>query len=52
MVIKGETLGYITDFFGNKLEDLQAQNDGIILYMIGTPPINKDETIFSIGLLH
>ncbi|ARV08786.1 hypothetical protein BTO05_03710 [Winogradskyella sp. PC-19] len=51
MVNKGETLGYITDFFGNKLEDVQAQNDGIILYMIGTPPINKDETIFSIGLL-
>ncbi|AYN66378.1 succinylglutamate desuccinylase [Euzebyella marina] len=46
-----EVLGYITDFFGNKLEDIVAPESGILLYKIGTPPINKGETLFSIGII-
>ncbi len=51
LVKKDEFIGYITDFFGNKLEDVTASESGIILYMIGTPPINKNDTVMNIGLL-
>ncbi|WP_299255534.1 succinylglutamate desuccinylase/aspartoacylase family protein [uncultured Aquimarina sp.] len=47
---KGELLGYITDFFGNKLENVKASQSGMILYMIGTPPINEGETIMNVGV--
>ncbi len=48
---KGESLGYITDFFGNTLENIKAPQSGMILYMIGTPPINENDTIMNIGAL-
>ncbi len=48
-VQKGMKIGHITDFFNNKLEDAYAEADGIILYMLGTPPVNKGETLVSIG---
>lgn len=48
---KGMKLGYVTDFFGRKLTEIEAESSGVILYMLGTPPINKGETIVSIGLL-
>ncbi len=47
---KGELVGYITDFFGNTLENIKASQNGMILYMIGTPPINKGETIMNVGM--
>ena len=49
-VMEGEALGFITDFFGNKLEDIKASDSGVILYMTGTPPINTGETLISIGI--
>ncbi|WP_228394338.1 succinylglutamate desuccinylase/aspartoacylase family protein [Chryseobacterium glaciei] len=48
-VTKNQILGYITDGFGNKKQDVISKTDGIILYKIGTPPVNKDETLFCIG---
>ncbi|MEL6191346.1 MAG: succinylglutamate desuccinylase/aspartoacylase family protein [Bacteroidota bacterium] len=48
-IAKGMKLGYITDFFGNTLEEVFAENSGVILYMIGTPPINEGETLVAIG---
>ncbi len=48
-VQKNQILGYITDEFGNKKQDVISQTDGIILYKIGTPPVNKGETLFCIG---
>ncbi|MBQ4822864.1 hypothetical protein [Aquimarina sp. MMG016] len=47
---KGEPVGYSTDFFGNTLENIKASQSGMILYMIGTPPINKGETIMNVGI--
>lgn len=46
---KGQNLGYITDVFGNILEEILAPCDGIVLYKIGTPPVNVGETMFCIG---
>lgn len=48
---KGETVGYVTDFFGKTLESFIAPQSGMILYMIGTPPINKDETVMNVGII-
>lgn len=50
-VAKGMKVGYINDFFGNHLEDIFAITDGIIMYMIGTPPVQEGETLISIGVL-
>ena len=46
---KGEKLGYITDDFGNIIHEISAPADGIILYKISTPPVNKGETMFCIA---
>lgn len=46
---QGEYIGHITDIFGNILEEIFSPCSGIILYKIGTPPVNKNETLFCIG---
>ncbi len=48
-VSEGMKVGYITDFFGENPIDVVANASGIILYMIGTPPISKGETVVRIG---
>jgi uncharacterized protein len=48
-VAEGMKVGYITDFFGENPVDVVANASGIILYMIGTPPISKGETVVRIG---
>jgi len=48
-VQKGELVGYLTDFFGNRIQDVKAPYDGIVLYVIGTPPMSKGEPMASIG---
>lgn len=46
---KNQQLGYITDEFGNTLYQVTAPVGGIVLYKVGTPPVNKGETLFCIG---
>lgn len=48
-VQQGMKLGYITDFFGQVIEEVYAESSGIILYILGTPPVNKGETLVAIG---
>ena len=48
---KGDELGYITDLSGKKTAVLTSPESGIIMYMTGTPPVNKGETVFCIGIL-
>lgn len=48
-VRKGTLLGYVTDFFGNRVFDLRAPFDSTVLYIIGTPPINRDEPLAMLG---
>lgn len=50
-VLKGMKLGYFTDFFGRPLQDIYADRDGLLLLIIGTPPIKADETVAVIGLV-
>ncbi|MEM7049114.1 MAG: M14 family metallopeptidase [Acidobacteriota bacterium] len=44
-VSKGARLGVLTDFFGNQLFEARAPESGMLLIMLGTPPVNAGETI-------
>lgn len=48
-VLKGMEIGTITDYFGNHLETIHAESDGVILLILGTPPVNKGETLVVIA---
>lgn len=48
-VVKNQSLGHITDLLGNKINEIKAPATGTILYKVGTPPVNKGETLFCIG---
>lgn len=48
-VTKGTVLGVFQDFFGENLGDVRAPFDGIVLYVVGTPPINAGEPVGFIG---
>lgn len=48
---KGAKLGFVTDLFGNVIQEIWAPFDGFIIYVSFTPPINKGETLLSISVL-
>ncbi len=48
-VQKGELLGYLTDFFGNIIQKAIAPHEGIVMYIIATPPMSKGEPMVKIG---
>ena len=48
-VQKGELIGYLTDFFGNRIQEVKSPYDGMILYVIATPPMSKGEPMTSVG---
>jgi predicted deacylase len=48
-VQKGELLGYLTDFFGNIIQKAVAPHDGIVMYIIATPPMSEGEPMVKIG---
>jgi len=48
-VQEGETVAFLTDYFGNKLQDVKSPHDGIILYIIATPPMSLGEPMVSVG---
>ena len=48
-VQKGELLGFLTDLFGNVIQKAIAPHDGIVMYIIATPPMSKGEPMVKIG---
>jgi hypothetical protein len=48
-IAKDALIGHITDFYGNKTEEIRAPFDGEILYVVGTPPITKGEPVAMVG---
>jgi predicted deacylase len=48
-VAAGTLLGRITDFHGNVVQEVKAPFAGIVLYVLGTPPISKGEPVAFIG---
>jgi predicted deacylase len=48
-VAAGAVLGRITDFHGVLLQEVKAPFAGIVLYVLGTPPISKGEPVAFVG---
>jgi hypothetical protein len=48
-VAEGAVIGRVTDFHGTLLEEITAPFAGEILYVVGTPPMNKGEPVGFIG---
>ncbi len=48
-VKKGDLLAHITDFFGTKIGEVRAPFDGVVLYIVATPPISKGQPVAFIG---
>jgi predicted deacylase len=48
-VREGERVGRITDYFGKTIQELRAPFTGILLYIVGTPPVMAGEPLFEVG---
>lgn len=48
-VAEGALLGYVTDFFGKRLEEVRAPFSGVVLYIINTPPTTAGEPLAMVG---
>ncbi len=48
-VQQGMIIGYVTDYFGNKLADVPAPISGVVLYICSVPSMKKGDTIANIG---
>ena len=46
---KGMKIGHVANYFGETIEEIYANANGILLIIMNTPPINKGETIAVIG---
>jgi predicted deacylase len=44
-VAEGTVIGHVTDFHGKILEEIKAPLAGEVLYVVGTPPMNKGEPV-------
>jgi len=44
-VARGMVIGRVTDWFGNLLAEVKAPFDGEVMYVIGTPAMNKGEPV-------
>ena len=49
MVKAGTVIGRVTDFHGKVLEEIKAPFAGEVLYVVGTPAMNKGEPVGFIG---
>lgn len=49
IVKKGALVGHTTDEFGKVIETYKAPIDGVVLYNLSTPPINKGDTVMCIS---
>ncbi|MGH9711092.1 MAG: M14 family metallopeptidase, partial [Candidatus Acidiferrales bacterium] len=50
-VQQGMKLGYITDFFGQTIEDVRAPVTGVLLYICAVPSMKKGNTTVDIGVV-
>jgi predicted deacylase len=50
-VVAGQKLGFVTDYLGRPAEDVRAPFEGIILYILGTPPTSTGEPLAEVGHL-
>lgn len=44
-VSKGRVIGVLTDFFGQKIAEVKSPLDGVVMYVVATPAMNKGEPV-------
>ena len=44
-VSAGALVGYVSDFLGNRIAEIKAPFDGEVMYVIGTPAMNRGEPV-------
>jgi predicted deacylase len=49
MVGKGALLAHITDFFGKTVAEVRSPLDGVVLYVVATPPISAGQPVACVG---
>ncbi|MEQ9297510.1 MAG: M14 family metallopeptidase [Cyclobacteriaceae bacterium] len=49
-VTKGDKMGEIRDFFGNTLSQYTAEESGVVLYLVTSLAITKDDPLAAIGV--
>jgi len=50
-VAEGMLVGYVTDFFGKKVQEARAPAAGVVLYICAVPSMKKGDTIANIGVV-
>jgi len=50
-VEKGSRIGYLTDYFGKKIEDITSPLSGVIIYIGAVPSMKKGDNVAYIGEL-
>jgi len=50
-VSQGMIVGYITDYFGNKLADVASPISGVVAFICSVPSMKKGDTVANIGAL-
>lgn len=48
-VRKDQLLGYVTDFFGNRVQEVRAPFAGVVMYYTATPAISEGEPLVNLG---
>ncbi len=48
-VKSGQIVGTVRDYLGRALEDVRAPFSGMLLYILGTPPVSTGEPLFEVG---
>jgi hypothetical protein len=48
-VPKGALLAHITDFFGKTIAEVRSPLDGLVLYIVATPPITEGQPVACVG---
>ena len=48
-VAQGMRIGYVTDYFGNKLADVTTPISGIVTYICSVPSMKKGDTVANVG---
>ena len=50
-VQQGGRIGYVTDWFGNTVQEATAPSSGVVLYINAVPSMKKGDTIANIGVV-
>jgi hypothetical protein len=49
-VPRDELLGYVTDYFGDRVAEIRAPFAGVMLYVVATPAMNRGEPVGMVGV--